>query len=138
MCQDLQRTYWNPDGPMDVMHLEKNLEFHPPPNTQTKEKMRKYKLQKAGRRISLFRTAGEPGQMRNSHWSPRQEARCHVHPYSERRTPSPIRKSNLSKATSPTILPKHCCIRGVREEIGLMNLLQTVPLQILTMNNQTW
>ena len=29
-----------------------------PPNTQTKEKIRKYRLQKAGRRISLFRTAG--------------------------------------------------------------------------------
>ena len=28
------------------------------PNTQTKEKIRKYRLQRAGRRISLFRTAG--------------------------------------------------------------------------------
>ena len=29
------------------------------PNTQTKEKIRKYRLQRAGRRISLFRTAGK-------------------------------------------------------------------------------
>ena len=26
-----QRTYWNPDGPMDVLHLEKNMELHSPP-----------------------------------------------------------------------------------------------------------
>ena len=74
---------------------------HPPPNTQTKEKMRKYKLQKAGRRISLFRTAGKPRQMRNSHWSPRPEARPHVHPYSERRTPSPHKKQQSAQGHQP-------------------------------------
>ena len=77
------------------------LEFHPPPNTQTKEKMRKYKLQKAGRRISLFRTAGKLRQMRNSHWSPRPEGRCHAHPYSERRTPSPDKKQQTAQGHKP-------------------------------------
>ena len=72
-----------------------------PPNTQTKEKMRKYKLQKAGRRISLFRTAGKPRQMRNSHWSPRPEGRCHAHPYSERRTPSPHKKKQSAQGHQP-------------------------------------
>ena len=86
---------------MDVMFLEKNLEFHPPPNTHTKEKMRKYKLQKAGRKISLFRTAGRPRQTRNSHWSPRPEARCQAHPYSERRTPSPDKKQQAAQGHRP-------------------------------------
>ena len=101
LCEDPQRTYWNPDGSMDVLHLEKNMEFHPPPNTQTKEKMRKYKLQKAGRRISLLRTAGRNRQMKNSYWSPRPEARHHLHLYSERRTPSPHKKQQPAQGHQP-------------------------------------
>ena len=84
------------------MFLEKKLELHPPPNTQTKEKMRKFKLQKAGRRISLFRTAGRPRQMRNSHWSPRPEARCQTHHYPERRTPSPDKKQQAAQDPRPS------------------------------------
>ena len=72
-----------------------------PPNTQTKEKIRKYKLQKTGRRISLFRTAGRNRQMRNSHWSPRPEARPHLHLYAERRTPSPHKKQPLAQGHQP-------------------------------------
>ena len=109
-----------------------------PPNTQTKEKMRKYKLQKAGRRISLFRTAGKPRQMRNSHWSPRPEGRCHVHPYSERRTPSPHKKKQSVQGPQPNPSAQTLLKQRGREEIGLMTLLQTVPLKPLTMNNQTW
>ena len=109
-----------------------------PPNTQTKEKMRKYKLQKAGRRISLFRTAGRNRQMKNSYWSPRPEARPHLHLYAERRTPPLTRSSNLLKATSPITLPRHCCIKRDREKNTLMALQQTVPIQTPTMNNQTW
>ena len=139
LCEDPQRTYWNPGGPMDVLHLEKNMEFYPPPNTQTKEKMRKYKLQKAGRRISLFRTAGRNRQMRNSHWSPRPEARPHLPLHAERKNPlSMTRSSNLLKATSPITLPRHCCIKRDREKNSLMALQQTVPIQTLTMNNQAW
>ena len=70
------------------------------PNTQTKEKMRKFKLQKAGRRISLFRTAGRPRQMRNSHWSPRPEARCQTHHYPER-MPSPDKKQQAAQDPRP-------------------------------------
>ena len=77
------------------------MEFHPPPNTQTKEKMRKYKLQKAGRRISLFRTAGRNRQMRNSHWSPRPETRPHLHLHAERRTPSPHKKQQSTESHQP-------------------------------------
>ena len=85
---------------MDVLFLEKELEPDPPPNTQTKEKMRKFRMQKAGRRISLFRTSGRPRQMRNSHWSPRPEARCHTpHPY--RRTPSPTKQAAKYPRPSP-------------------------------------
>ena len=72
-----------------------------PPNIQTKEKMRKLNLQKAGRRISLFRTAGRPRQMRNSHWSPRPEARCQTH-YPERRTPSPDKKQPAVQDPRPS------------------------------------
>ena len=64
---------------------KRNWSLTHPPNTQTKEKMRKYRLQRAGRRISLFRTSGRTRQMNNSHWSPRPEARCST-PY-RRRTP---------------------------------------------------
>ena len=70
------------------------------PNTQTKEKMRKFRMQKEGRRISLFKTSGRPRQMRNGHWSPRPEARCHTpHPY--RRTPSPTKQAARYSRPSP-------------------------------------
>ena len=82
------------------MFLEKDMELHSPPNTQTKEKMRKFRLQKAGRRISLFRTAGRPRQGWNSHWSPRPEARCHT-PHHERRTPSPTKQAAQDSRPSP-------------------------------------
>ena len=73
-----------------------------PPNTQTKEKIRKYKLQKAGRRISLFRTAGgrPTNRFRNSHWSPRPEKRCHTH-HPNRRTPSPTKSPDQGPRQSP-------------------------------------
>ena len=71
-----------------------------PPNTQTKEKIRKFRLLKAGRRISLFRTAGRPRQRWNSHWSPRPEARCHTH-HPERRTPSPTKQAAQDPRPSP-------------------------------------
>ena len=64
--------------------------------------MRKFRLQKAGRRISLFRTAGRPRQMRNSHWSPRPEARCHTHHHPERRTPSPAKKQQAAQDPRPS------------------------------------
>ena len=108
-----------------------------PPNTQTKEKMRKFKLQKADRRISLFRTAGRPRQMRNSHWSPRPEARCQTHHYSERRTPSPDKKQQTAQDPRP-FQSAQALITKKREEIGLMTHLQTVPLKPLIMNNQKW
>ena len=73
-----------------------------PPNTQTKEKMRKYKLQKAGRRISLFRTAGRSKQMKNRYWSPRPEARHQLHCYAERRTPSPHNKQQPVQDHQPS------------------------------------
>ena len=71
-----------------------------PPNTQTKEKIRKFRLQKAGRRISLFRTAGRPRQRWNSHWSPRPETRCHTY-HPERRTPSPTKQAAQDPRPSP-------------------------------------
>ena len=73
-----------------------------PPNTQTKEKMREYRLQKAGRRISLFRTAGN---FRNSHWSPRPESRCHniLHKHHHhKRTPSPTKSAVREHSPSPS------------------------------------
>ena len=73
-----------------------------PPNTQTNEKMRKYKLQKAGRRISLFRTAGRNKQMKNRCWSPRPEARHHLHLYAERRIPSPHKKQQPAQDHQPS------------------------------------
>ena len=109
-----------------------------PSNTQTKEKMRKYKLQKAGRRISLFRTAGRNKQMKNSYWSPRPEARHHLHLYAERRTPSPHKKQQPAQDHQPITLPRHCCIKRDIEKNTLMALQQTVPLQTHIMNNQTW
>ena len=72
-----------------------------PPNTQTKEKMRKLKLQKAGRRISLFSTAGKTRQRWNSHWSPRPEARCQTHHHPESRTPSPDKKQQAAQDPRP-------------------------------------
>ena len=88
---------------MDVLHLEKNMEFHPTPNTQTKEKMRNYKLQKAGRRISLFRTAGRSKQIKNRCWSPRPEAQTPVSTlYAERRTPSPHKKQQPAQDHQPS------------------------------------
>ena len=76
-----------------------------PPNTQTKEKIRKYRLQKAGRRLSLFRTAGRTANhFRNSHWSPRPESRCHniyhTH-HHHRRTPSPTKQAAQDPRLSP-------------------------------------
>ena len=71
-----------------------------PPNTQTKEKIRKFRLQKAGRRISLFRTAGKARQRWNSHWSPRPEARCHTY-HPARRTPSPTKQAAQDPRPSP-------------------------------------
>ena len=79
---------------------KRNWSLTHPPNTQTKEKMRKYRLQRAGRRISLFRTAGRPSQMKNSHWSPRPEARCRT-PY-RRRTPSPTKQAARYPRPSPS------------------------------------
>ena len=76
-----------------------------PPNTQTKEKIRKYRLQKAGKRLSLFRTAGKPANhFRNSHWSPRPEPRCHniLHNHQHhRRTPSPTKSIDRNSRPSP-------------------------------------
>ena len=78
------------------------MELLPPPNTQTKEKMRKYRMQKVGRRISLFRTAGN---FRNSHWSPRPESRCqnifHKH-HHHKRTPSPTKSAARKHSPSPS------------------------------------
>ena len=79
---------------------KRNWSLTHPPNTQTKEKMRKYRLQRAGRRISLFRTAGRPRQMNNSHWSPRPEARSST-PY-RRRTPSPTKSAVRKHNPSPS------------------------------------
>ena len=79
---------------------KRNWSLTHPPNTQTKEKMRKYRLQRTGRRISLFRTSGRPRQMRNSHWSPRPEARCNT-PY-RRRTPSPTKQAARYPRPSPS------------------------------------
>ena len=71
-----------------------------PPNTQTKEKIRKFRLLKAGRRISLFRTAGMSRQRWNSHWSPRPETRCHTH-HPARRTTSPTKQAVQDPRPSP-------------------------------------
>ena len=75
-----------------------------PPNTQTKEKMRKYRLQRAGRRISLFRTAGSS---RNSYRSPRPQPWCkngnHKH---HRRSPSPARSAARRQDPSPSAQPQ--------------------------------
>ena len=64
--------------------------------------MRKYRLQRAGRRISLFRTAGS---FRNSHWSPRPESRCqnifHKH-HHHKRTPSPAKSAVRRHNPSPS------------------------------------
>ena len=79
---------------------KRNWSLTHPPNTQTKEKIRKFRMQKAGRRISLFRTSGRSRQMRNSHWSPRPEARCHT-PHSYRRTPSPTKQAAKYPRPSP-------------------------------------
>ena len=54
--------------------------------------------------------------MRNSYWSPRPEVRPHLYLYAERRTPPLTRNSSLLKATSPSTLPRHCCIKRDREE----------------------
>ena len=71
-----------------------------PPNTQTKEKIRKFRLLKADRRISLFRTAGMSRQRWNSHWSPRPETRCHTH-HPARRTTSPTKQAAQDPRPSP-------------------------------------
>ena len=75
-----------------------------PPNTQTKEKMRKYRLQRAGRRISLFRTAGSP---RNSHRSPRPQPWCkNIYHKHHRRTPSPAKPAARRQGPSPSAQPQ--------------------------------
>ena len=64
--------------------------------------MRKYRLQRAGRRISLFRTAGS---FRNSHRSPRPNSRCPdiIHKYNHhRRTPSPAKSAARRQNPSPS------------------------------------
>ena len=72
------------------------------PNTQTKEKIRKYRLQRAGRRISLFRTAG-----RNSYRSPRPDFRCKNGSYKHhRRSPSPARSAVRRQDPSPSTKPQ--------------------------------
>ena len=73
-----------------------------PNNSETKEKMRKYKLQKAGRRISLFRTAGRSKQIKNRYCSPRPEARHQSHSYAKRRTPSPPKKQQPVQDYQPS------------------------------------
>ena len=112
------------------------MEFHPPPNTQAKEKMRKYKLQEAGRRISLFRTAGRSKQMKNSCWSSRPEARHQFYSYTERRIPSSHKKQQPAQDHQPsytthTLLHK----KRQREEYSDVALQQTVPLQTHIMNS---
>ena len=79
-----------------------------PPNTQTKEKMRKFRLQRAGRRISLFRTAGSS---RNSHRSPRPELWCRniSHKHHRRTTIS-------SQASCQKTIPLSICPTPVEKE----------------------
>ena len=75
-----------------------------PPNTQTKEKMRKYRLQRAGRRISLFRTAGSS---RHSHRSPRPQPWCkNIYHKHHRRSPSPARSAARRQDPSPSAQPQ--------------------------------
>ena len=72
------------------------------PNTQTKEKIRKYRLQRAGRRISLFRTAGK-----NRYRSPRPDFRCKNGSYKHhRRSPSPARSAVRRQDPSPSTKPQ--------------------------------
>ena len=80
---------------------KRNWSSSHPPNTQTKEKMRKFRLQRAGRRMSLFRTSG-----RNSYRSPRPDTRwCknifHKHNHT-RRTPSPSKSAVRRHNKSPS------------------------------------
>ena len=112
--------------------------FTHPPNTQTKEKLRKYKLQKAAKRLVYSGLLVNLDRWETATSHPDQKADVMLTPIL-RKEPLPLtRISSLPKATSPTILPKHCWKRRDREKITLMALLQTVPLQTLTMNNQTW
>ena len=66
--------------------------------------MRKYRLQRAGRRISLFRTAGSS---RNSHRSPRPEPWCkNIYHKHHRRTPSPAKSAARRQDPSPSAQPQ--------------------------------
>ena len=57
---------------MAVIHLEKTIwDKHHTPNNSTKQKLRRYKQQKAHRGISLHQTAGRAKGTRNTFWSPR-------------------------------------------------------------------
>ena len=89
------------------MFLEEKLELHPPPNTQTKEKMRKLKLQKAGRRISLFRTAGRPRQMRTVIGHPDQKLDVILITILKEEHLPQTRNSKLLRIPSHPHLPKH-------------------------------
>ena len=102
------------------------MEFCPPPNNETKEKMRKYKLQKTGRRISLFRTAGRSKQMKNSYWSPRPEARYQFHSYAER-TPSPHKKQQPAQDHQPSHTTKTLLHKRRQREYSDRSSIDSIP-----------
>ena len=60
----------------------KTWRFTHPPNKKTQEQIKRFRQQKATRRISLHQTAGRSRQQKDKYWSPRPETIHQVHPYS--------------------------------------------------------
>ena len=79
----------------------KTWSFTHSPNKETNEKIRKFKQQRANRRISLHKTAGRYRQLRCGQWCPRPEARQQLHPYAVR-TPSPYKKQQPDQNNQPS------------------------------------
>ena len=109
---------------------KRNWSSSHPPNTQTKEKMRKFRLQRTGRRMSLFRISGRssyslpdqtPGGAKTSSTSTTTPEGHHLLP------------SQLSGGTT-NLHPLSCSGQGNQKEIGKTPL--TVLLrQLPTMNS---
>ena len=74
-------------------------------------------MQKTGRRISLFRTAGRNKQMKNTYWSPRPEARHHFHLYAEKNPMSSQEATTCSEPPAQSHCPDHATQKETERRI---------------------
>ena len=82
MFRDTKKTQLRyPNGPMDFIHLDKEVELLSHPNKVTKDRLNRFKQERTYRCISLHKTAGRQQLSRNSCWSHRPNRRQRPHAF---------------------------------------------------------